>query len=84
MATWRCPHCSTPQPESALCWVCARSSTTCSTCRWFRRSVAGKLGYCGLDVRRAPLRGDELRACWVSGDVEPDGLFGFGSPAAGL
>jgi hypothetical protein len=26
--------------------------------------VAGSLGYCGLDPQRAPLRGDEIRACW--------------------
>jgi hypothetical protein len=26
--------------------------------------VAGSLGYCGLDRRRAPLNGDEIRACW--------------------
>ena len=24
------------------------------------------LGYCGLDRTRAPLRGDEIRACWES------------------
>jgi hypothetical protein len=26
--------------------------------------VAGSLGYCGLDRRRQPLTGDEIRACW--------------------
>jgi hypothetical protein len=26
--------------------------------------VAGHLGYCGLDRRRTPLVGDEIRACW--------------------
>ncbi|MGH3381074.1 MAG: hypothetical protein ACRDP6_40710 [Actinoallomurus sp.] len=64
MSMWRCPHCGTPQPESARCWVCHRSSTTCSTCRNFRRGVAGQLGYCGLDRRRLPLAGTELRGCW--------------------
>jgi len=44
--------------------VCGRSSTTCSTCRNFRRSVALGIGYCGLDPRRAPLDGDEIRPCW--------------------
>jgi len=44
--------------------VCGRSSTTCSTCRNFRRSVALGIGYCGLDARRAPLDGDEIRPCW--------------------
>lgn len=61
---WRCPHCGTPQAETARCWVCRRSSTACGTCRNFRRSVAGSLGYCGLDRRRQPVVGDEIRACW--------------------
>jgi hypothetical protein len=64
MPTWRCPHCGAPQPESARCWVCRRSTTCCSTCRHFRRGVAGQLGYCGLDRRHAPLSGDEIRGCW--------------------
>jgi hypothetical protein len=61
---WRCPHCGTPQAETARCWVCRRSSTACGSCRHFRRAVAGGLGYCGLDRRRSPLVGDEIRACW--------------------
>jgi len=69
MASWRCPHCGTPQAETARCWVCGRPTTTCSTCRHFRRAVAGALGYCGRDPRRDPLRGDELRACWEAGDA---------------
>jgi hypothetical protein len=64
MPMWRCPHCGTPQAETARCWVCRRSSTACGTCRNFRQSVAGSLGYCGLDRRRQPLTGDEIRACW--------------------
>ena len=65
MPNWRCPHCRTPQPEAARCWVCRRSSTACSVCRHFRRSVAAPYGgTCGLDPRRIPLRGDELRGCW--------------------
>jgi hypothetical protein len=64
MPMWRCPHCGTPQSETARCWVCRRSSTACATCRNFRRSVAARLGYCGLDGQRRPLRGDEIRACW--------------------
>lgn len=67
---WRCPHCGTPQAETARCWVCRRSSTACGTCRNFRHSVAGTLGYCGLDRRRQPLVGDEIRPCW---DAWPDG-----------
>lgn len=44
--------------------MCGRASTTCSSCRNFRRSVARRVGYCGLDTRRAPLSGDEVRPCW--------------------
>ena len=29
MPMWRCPHCGTPQAETARCWVCRRSSTAC-------------------------------------------------------
>src|SRR5512135_3776580 len=64
MAMWRCPHCGTPQPEAARCWVCRRSSTTCSTCWHFCQSLAPSVGYCGLDRRRAPLHGTEHRGCW--------------------
>jgi hypothetical protein len=64
MPMWRCPHCGTPQAETARCWVCRRSSTACATCRHFRRSIAAQLGYCGLDRQRQPLRGDEIRGCW--------------------
>ena len=63
---WHCPHCGAPQAETARCWVCRRSSTTCSTCRNFRVSLAADLGYCALDPRRRPLTGLELRACWES------------------
>ena len=77
MPMWRCPHCGTPQAETARCWVCRRSCTACGTCRHFRRSVAAQLGYCGLDRQRQPLRGDEIRACWEALDrpdeVEPAG-----------
>src|SRR5436190_3057024 len=69
MAMWRCPHCGTPQAETARCWVCHRSSTACASCRHFRRSVAAQLGYCGLDRERRPLRGDEIRACWEASVV---------------
>lgn len=61
---WHCPHCGAPQAETARCWVCRRSSTTCSTCTHFRRALAGDLGYCGLDARRRPLTGIEQRGCW--------------------
>jgi hypothetical protein len=64
MPMWRCPHCGTPQAETARCWVCRRSSTSCGTCRNYRRGVAGQLGYCGLDKRRQPLTGEEIRGCW--------------------
>lgn len=26
--------------------------------------MAGQLGYCGLDARRQPLTGEEIRGCW--------------------
>lgn len=69
MPTWRCPHCGTPQAEGSRCWVCRRSSTSCATCRHFRQSVAAQVGYCGLDPRRAALRGDEIRGCWEARPV---------------
>jgi hypothetical protein len=68
---WRCPHCGTPQQEAARCWVCRRSSTTCSTCRHFRASLAATVGYCGLDPRRAPLTGREHRGCWAERAAQP-------------
>jgi hypothetical protein len=67
VAMWHCPHCGAPQAETARCWVCRRSSTTCSTCRHFRTSLAGELGWCALDRRRRPLTGLELRGCWEEG-----------------
>jgi len=74
MALWRCPHCGTPQPVAARCWVCRRSSTSCGTCRHFRASVAANVGYCGLDRDRRPLAGDEIRGCWdgITIDDEAD------------
>ena len=74
MALWRCPHCGTPQPVTARCWVCRRSSTSCGSCRHFRASVAARIGYCGLDRDRKPLAGSEIRACWVSAaSIDVDG-----------
>ena len=37
---------------------------TCATCRYYRRSVVGQVGFCGLDRTRALLAGDEVRPCW--------------------
>jgi hypothetical protein len=35
--------------------------------------VAAQLGYCGLDRRRLPLAGTELRGCWEAGPTRlPD------------
>ena len=67
VAMWACPHCGAPQAEAARCWVCHRSSTTCSTCRHFRTSLAADVGYCGKDRWRTPLTGLEQRACWEEG-----------------
>jgi hypothetical protein len=61
---WRCPHCGAPQAESARCWVCRRSSTTCSTCRHFQTALAGDGGWCALDPKRLRLTGLEQRGCW--------------------
>jgi len=61
---WRCPHCGAPQAETARCWVCHRSSTTCSTCRHFRTALAADVGWCALDPKRLPLTGLEQRGCW--------------------
>jgi hypothetical protein len=72
MALWRCPHCGTPQPVTARCWVCRRSSTSCGTCRNFRASVAANVGYCGLDRDRRPLAGDEIRGCWDGIPIDDD------------
>jgi hypothetical protein len=69
---WHCPHCGAPQAETARCWVCRRSSTTCSTCRHFRRALSSDLGYCALDRRRQPLTGRELRGCWEESPAESD------------
>lgn len=84
MPMWRCPHCGTPQAEAARCWVCRRSSTACGTCRHFRRSVAARLGFCGLDRRRQPLIGDEIRACWEgwAAGASPAGAVPTIGPAA--
>jgi hypothetical protein len=71
---WHCPHCGALQAEAARCWVCRRSSTTCSTCRNFRPSLATDVGYCSLDRRRRPLTGLEMRGCWeVRPATEPTG-----------
>jgi hypothetical protein len=64
MPMWRCPHCATPQAEAARCWVCHRSSTSCASCRNFRRSVTAGVGYCALDRGRSALYGQEIRSCW--------------------
>jgi hypothetical protein len=57
--------------ETSRCWVCHRSTTTCVSCRHYRRAVAGRLGYCALDKRRTPLIGNEERACWVPNVLDP-------------
>lgn len=70
MASWRCPHCGSPQREAAECWVCRRSTVSCGSCRHFRKSVAGQLGYCAHDLKRLPLTGLEERACWERAAAE--------------
>lgn len=77
VATWRCPHCDTPQSDGARCWACSRHPLACGSCRHYIRAVAGRLGYCALDRTRAVLQGDEIRACWQAPSrAEPlEGLF---------
>jgi hypothetical protein len=72
MTMWCCPHCGTPQDETARCWVCRRSTVCCATCRHVRVGVAGGILYCGLGRTRIPLRGDEVRPCWEAGSQAPD------------
>jgi hypothetical protein len=80
---WHCPHCSAPQAETARCWVCRKSSTTCSTCRHFRASLVNDIGYCALDRARRPLTGLELRGCWTErpAGADPDAA-GEGIPTS--
>ena len=75
MASWRCPHCGSPQKETVQCWVCGRFTASCASCLHFRRSIAGNFGYCALDKGRAPLTGEEERACWQrrTGEVDIEG-----------
>ncbi len=75
---WRCPHCETPQAEAARCWVCHRSSTSCASCRNFRRSISAGVAYCALDRGRKALNGQEIRPCW-----EPVIALTGAGPAAG-
>jgi hypothetical protein len=84
--TWRCPHCGTPQAETSRCWVCLRSSTSCGTCRHFRHSIAPSIGYCGLDPRRLPLAGDEIRGCWEVAPIPAEVVGGHpgGATSTGL
>ena len=65
MPVWRCPHCATPQAEASRCWVCRRSTTSCVTCRHYRRAITGGLGLCGLDARHPAVADTDVRACWV-------------------
>jgi hypothetical protein len=63
--------------------VCRRSTTTCATCRHFRRGIASGLGLCGLDPRHPALDGTEIRACWTAAEPQaPDGVLVGGSPVA--
>src|SRR4051794_25275452 len=74
MPVWRCPHCATPQTEAARCWVCRRSTTSCVTCRHYRRGISGGIGLCGLDPARNPVAATDVHACWVDAARVPDDL----------
>lgn len=81
MATWRCPNCGTLQNETARCFLCQRSATSCGTCAMFRASLVGGVGYCANDRKREPLNGSEQRSCWTAGAMTSSGGF-FDVPAA--
>jgi hypothetical protein len=84
MATWRCPNCATVQNESARCFLCNRSATSCGTCVNFRRSLVGGVGFCALDERREPLSGEEQRPCWSGAQpLGVDGIFTLTEPVTG-
>ena len=71
MPVWRCPHCATPQAEASRCWVCRRSTTSCVTCRHYRRAIARRPRPTAGSIRATPPVADtEVRACWV-GDALP-------------
>jgi hypothetical protein len=63
--------------------VCHRSTTTCATCRHFRKAVTLKLGYCALDRLHSPLTGEEQRACWERPTAEAGSTGGDNSGAGG-
>jgi hypothetical protein len=63
---WTCPSCGAIQEESRACWVCATPTTGCGTCRHVRRSVAGRLSFCGIDRRRRPVLEESVEACWTA------------------
>jgi hypothetical protein len=56
--------------------------------------VAAKIGFCGLDPRRLPLDGDEIRPCWEAGSsaaapsitavAPPESLLAGHNAASGL
>jgi hypothetical protein len=46
--------------------------------------VAGTLGYCGLDRRRQPLAGDEIRECWEAWPGGADPTLAAAAAAAGM
>jgi hypothetical protein len=83
VAMWHCPHCGAPQAETARCWVCRKSSTTCSTCRHFRPSLISDIGFCALDRAHRPLTGRELRGCWTQRPAAAQPPTAAEAPAAG-
>lgn len=66
MPVWRCPHCATPQAEASRCWVCRRSTTSCVTCRHYRRAITGDRGLCGLDPVHPVVEATDVQPCWVA------------------
>src|SRR4051812_7460635 len=79
MPVWRCPHCATPQAEASRCWVCRRSTTSCVTCRHYRRGIAVGLGVCGLDPAHPVAAATDVQPCWVGLPVSTMGPVATGS-----
>jgi hypothetical protein len=83
MPVWRCPHCATPQAEASRCWVCHRSTTSCVTCRHYRRGISGGLGLCGLDPRHPAVADTDVMACWVGARTAAEDPKGGERPGTG-
>jgi hypothetical protein len=55
----------------------------CSSCADFRHAIAGGLGFCGLERRRRPMTGDEVKTCWRAPTAVVAGAVPLGRPTVG-